>query len=327
MDENGLPTFQDVLEARRVVSPYLAPTPLYHSPALSDLVGAHVYLKHEEYQPTGSFKVRGGINLLAHMPEDERRRGIITASTGNHGQSIAYACRLFGNRAIIGMPEGSNSLKVEAIRRLGAQVLSHGKVFDEARLYCERLVKEEGLKYVHPVNEPLLTAGVATETLEIVERLPDVEAIFLPLGGGTGAAGACIVAKAVPPGVRVIAVQSEHSPAGYLSWQSGKLVQAENTTVAEGLACGEAYELTQAILKKYLYDFVLVSDEELLNSVALLIEKAHTLAEAAGAASLAGALKLRETIQGKKVALVVSGGNITLQQLKHALQVYQESKR
>ena len=204
-------------------------------------------LKHENHQALGAFKVRGGINFLAHISQEERDRGVITASSGNHGQSIAYASKLFGVRCIVGLPHGANPLKVESIRNLGAELIFHGQNFDDAREYCERLAEEKGYRYVHAVNEPLLIAGVATQTLEIIEDFPDVEVIFVPVGGGSGAAGACIVAKAVNPQIRVVAVQSAQAPAGYLSWKNRTITQAPMETIAEGLATAAAYELTQSI--------------------------------------------------------------------------------
>ncbi|HZA21884.1 MAG TPA: pyridoxal-phosphate dependent enzyme, partial [Dehalococcoidia bacterium] len=286
-----------------------------------------VCLKHDEYLPLGAFKARGGINLLAHLSPEERSRGVITASTGNHGQSIANACRVFGARALIALPEEANPLKVASMRALGAELIFHGKNFDEAKGYCERLAEEEGYRYVHPANEPLLIAGVATQTLEIIEDLPDVEAILVPLGGGSGAAGACIVAKTVDPGIQVFAVQSERAPGGYLSWKQGQLVQAPMETFAEGLATEIGYELPQSILRHRLDDFILVSDDEIRWAIGLLIEKAHTMAEGAGAAATAGALKRRHQLKGKKVAIVVSGANITLPQLLEAVKVYQAQGR
>ena len=317
------PTIHDVLEARKTIAPYLPRTPLHYYPALSDLLGAEVRLKHENHHSLGAFKARGGINLLAHMSQEERDRGVITASSGNHGQSIAYACKLFGARAIIGLPEDANPLKVASMRSLGAELVFHGRHFDEAREHCERLAREEGYRYVHAVNEPLLIAGVATESLEIIEDFPEVEAIFLPLGGGSGAAGACIVAKAINPQIKVIAVQSAQASAGYLSWKNRQLTEAPMETIVEGLATANAYELPQGILWELLDDFLLVGDDEILRAIAILIDKAHTLAEGAGAAALAGAIKYGEKIRGKKVALVISGGNITLAQLREALDAYQ----
>jgi len=319
------PTLGDVLEARKTIAPYVLRTPLRHYPGLSQLLGAEVRLKHENHQALGAFKVRGGVNLLAHMTPTEREMGVITASSGNHGQSIAYACKLFGARAIIVLPADANPLKVESIRNQGAEIIFHGKNFDEAREYCSRLAKEEGYRYVHAVNEPLLIAGVGTQTLEIIEDFPDVEVIFVPLGGGSGAAGACIVAKAINPGIKVVAVQSTQAQGGYLSWKNRRITQSPMGTIAEGLATASGYELTQEILWDLLDDFVLVDDDELLRAIAILIERAHTLAEAAGAASLAGAIKCKEEIAGKKVALIISGGNITLPQLKDVLEMYRPS--
>lgn len=318
------PTFLDVLEAKSVVYKYIQRTPLHFYASLSNILEAEVYLKHENHHALGAFKIRGGVNLLAHMSEEDRRRGVITASTGNHGQSIAYACKLFGTKAVIGMPEGSNLLKVESIRSLGGEVIFHGTVFEDACLYCEKEADEKGLHYSQPVNEPLLIAGVATETLETIEDLPDIDVIFVPVGGGTSAAGACLVAKTVNPKIKIIAVQSEQAPASYLSWKSNSFIQAPCTTLAEGLAVTESSQLTQEMLSDQLDDFILVSDQELLYCVGMLLEKSHTIAEPAGAATLAAALKVKEYIKGKKVALVVSGGNITLDMLKESIRVYKE---
>lgn len=317
------PTLRDVYEARKTIAPYLARTPLHYSAGLSGLLDAEVYLKHEEYHPLGAFKARGGLNLLAHLSEEERARGVITASTGNHGQSIANACRIFGGRALIALPEKDpNPLKVAAMQSLGAELVFYGQNFDEAKGHAERLAREEGYRYVHPTDEPLLIAGVATQALEIVEDLPDVEVMYLPLGGGSGVAGACVVANAVNPAIKVRAVQSEGAPAGYLSWQQGQLVQAPMNTFAEGIATVSGYELPQRIIRHLLDDFVLVSDDEIRCAMGLLVEKAHTMAEGAGAAATAGALKQREDLRGKRVSITVSGGNTTATHLLDALKVY-----
>ena len=317
------PTIRDVFEARKTIAPYLARTPLQYSAGLSRLFDAEVYLKHEEHHPLGAFKMRGGINLLAHMSEEERSRGLITASTGNHGQSIANACRIFGARALIVLPEKDpNPQKVAAMEALGAELLFHGDNFDEAKALCDRLAAEEGYRYVHPVNEPLLIAGVATQALEIIEDLPDVEVLYLPLGGGSGVAGACVVAGAVDKNIKVRAVQSEAAPAGFLSWQQGELVQAPMNTFAEGIATMSGYELSQQIIRHALDDFVLVSDDEIRHAMGMLIEKAHTLSEGAGAAATAGAYKQRESLAGKKVSITVSGANTTTAQLMAALETY-----
>ena len=242
--------------------------------------------------------------------------GVVTASTGNHAQAIAYAGSVLGIKAVIVMPEGSNPSKVAAVQALGADVVFFGSVFDEAKVHAENLEKEYGYRYIHSANEPDLIAGAGTYALEILEDLPEVEYIFVPLGGGSGTSGTCIAAKTLNPNVKVIAVQSEEAPAGYLSWKNRKVTGAGNSTFAEGLATGSGYELTQRILWDMLDDFVLVSDEEIKESILHLIERAHTLAEGAGAAALAGAIKVKEEIRNKRVVLVVSGGNLSLPQLK-----------
>ncbi|MGD9099960.1 MAG: threonine/serine dehydratase [Anaerolineae bacterium] len=314
-----LPTFQDVLLARRTIAPHLRPTPLYFYWGLSELVGAEVWVKHENHQPVGAFKVRGGVNLVAHMDDEERARGVISASTGNHGQSIAYAARLFGVRAIIGMPQGSNPGKIAAIRNLGAEIHFHGRDFDEARLYVEELAEREGLRYVSSGDEPRLIAGVGTYALEIIEALPDVAAIVVPVGGGSGAAGVCTVVKSVNPDIRVIGVQAEKAPSAYLSWKEERRVEAKMETFAEGLATRAPFDLPQAVLRRHLDDFVLVGEAELREAVLLMLTHTHNLAEGAGAAALAGALKLKEGLAGAKVALVQSGGNLSLARLREIL--------
>jgi threonine dehydratase len=313
------PRFTDVLDARRRIRPHLDPTPLRQYAGLSALTGADVRVKHENFQPTGAFKVRGGINLVSRLTEDERRRGVIAASTGNHGQSIAYAARLFGVRATICVPAGANRVKVASMRNLGADVVLHGADYDDAREHCEALARERGCRYVHSGNEPLLIAGVATHTLEALEAGPDIEVVIVPIGGGSGAAGACIAANAVDPSIEVIGVQSAQAPAAYRSWREGKLVTASNTTFAEGMATRTAFDLPQRILRERLADFVLVDDEAIRRAVALMVEHTRTLVEPAGAAPLAAALQLRERLAGRRVALICSGGNVTPEQLRDVL--------
>jgi threonine dehydratase len=315
------PQFQDVLLAQRQIRPYLQRTPLYSYPAIHDLMSTQVYIKHENYQPVGAFKVRGGVNLISQMSAEERQRGVIAASTGNHGQSVAYGARLFDVQARIVVPEGANPGKVASMQGMGAEVLFSGTTYDEAKLYCEQLAQEHGYRYIHSGNEPLLIAGVATGILEMMEDEPELEVIFVAIGGGSGAAGACIVANAINPNIRVIGVQSEESSAAYRSWQQHKLVSAPNRTFAEGLATGTAFELPQAILWDKLDDFLLVSDDEISQAMVWMIERAHTLAEPAGSAPLAGAYRLRSELRGKKVGIVCSGGNVSLAQLRRVLAV------
>ena len=313
------PTFQDVLKARQVVRRYLPRTPLHFYPRLSDLLGFEICIKHENHQPVGAFKVRGGVYLASQLSENERRRGMIAASTGNHGQSVAYAGRLFGVRVIIGVPEGANPGKVAAMRALGAKGRFHGADFDSAREVVERLAAEEGYRYVHSGDEPHLIAGVGTYALEILEDLPDVETIIVPVGGGSGAAGVCTVVKTLNPAIEIIGVQAAAAPAAFKSWQAKKLVKDRMETFAEGLATRTAFALPQRILWEHLDDFVLVSEEELRRAIVLTLEQTHNLAEAAGAAALAAAVKLKERLAGRKVALVLSGGNLSMEKLRWAL--------
>ncbi len=310
------PTLADIFRARQVVSRYLPRTPLHYYPRLSEMLDAEVYLKHENHQALGAFKARGGINTMHNLGDEDRQRGVVTASTGNHAQAIAYAGSVLGIKAVVVMPEGSNPSKVAAVQALGADVVFFGSVFDESKTHAENLQKEYGYRYIHSANEPDLIAGAGTYALEIMEDLPEVEYIFVPLGGGSGASGTCIAAKSVNPNVKVIAVQSEQAQGAYLSWKNREITQAENNTFAEGLATGSGYELTQRILWDMLDDFLLVSDEEIKESILHLIERAHTLAEGAGAAALAGAIKVKEEIRNRRVVLVVSGGNLSLPQLK-----------
>jgi threonine dehydratase len=315
MTHSSVPDLADVLGARQRIAPYLRPTPLYRYPALDAATGAQLRVKHENHQPVGAFKVRGGVNLVSQLSEDERRRGVISASTGNHGQSVAYAADLFGVRAVICMPERSNPVKVESMRALGAEVVFHGRDFDEAREHCEQQAAQDGYRYIHSGNEPALIAGVATYTLEILQARPDTEVIVVPVGGGSGAAGACVVAKAVRPSVEVIGVQSSAAPAAYRSWRAGTLVEDTTSTFAEGLATRTAFELPQRIMRALLDDFVLVSEDALKAATRLMIEKTRNLVEPAGAAALAAVLGTPDRFTGREVAIVCSGGNISPAQL------------
>jgi len=314
------PVFTDILDAKRVIDRYLQPTPLHHYPGLSSELGFETYIKHENHQPVGAFKVRGGINLISRLSAEEKTAGVISASTGNHGQSVAYAAKLFGVKAIIAVPEGANKDKVASMRALGATVETRGKDFDEARNWVEDQSRARGYRYIHSANEPLLIAGVGTIGLEIVLMQPKIDAIIVPVGGGSGAAGISIAAKAVNPNIRVIAVQSSHATVAYDSWREKRILSSDVcTTFADGMATRTAFELTQSVLGQNLDDFILVTDDELRSAIRILFDYTHNVAEGAGAASLAGALKLKDQLRGKKVALDLSGGNLTSEMLKSIL--------
>lgn len=314
-----IPTFADVLLARQAIAPYLKPTALYPSKGLSDAVGAEIRVKHENHLPTGAFKVRGGVNFMAHFPPDKRRPGVITASTGNHGQSVAFAAQLFSVRAVVAMPNGANPAKVKAVRDFGAEIRFVGRNFDDCRRYVEETAEPEGMHYISSGDEPLLIAGVGTHTVEIVETWPEVEVIIVPVGGGSGAAGACLAAKAMNPRIQVIGVQSDAAPAAYRSWKEGRRVEAPIQTFAEGLATGAPFDLPQSILRRDLDDFILVSDIELRRAMLLLIDETRNLVEGAGAAALAAAHQLRDRLGTGRVAIILSGGNVTRAGLKELL--------
>jgi threonine dehydratase len=313
------PTFAEVLEARTRIAPYLSPTPLREYPPLGQLLDATVFVKHENHLPTGAFKVRGGVNLVSQLAPDERERGVVASSTGNHGQSIAFGARIFGVRATICVPEVANPVKVAAMRDLGAEVVPNGVDFDEARELAEQLAAEHGFRYIHSGNEPHLISGVGTATLELIESEPRIDTIIVPVGGGSGAAGASIVAKTLNRSIRVIGVQSEAAPAAYRSWRERQLVEDEMRTFAEGLATRVAFDLPQRIMWELLDDFVLVSDDEIRAAQRIMIESTRNLIEAAGASPLAAAVKIRDELAGKRVALIASGGNASPDQLRELL--------
>ncbi len=318
MKEYSDPTVQDIVSAQTHVYRFLQPTPLYRYSGLCDLVGTDVWVKHENHLPVGAFKVRGGINLLAELTTEQRSAGLFTASTGNHGQSIAYAAREFRARATIAVPERSNPGKVAAMRGLGANVIFHGADFDAARQWVSARAAEEGGYFVSPTDESLI-CGVGTYALEIVETLPDVETIIVPVGAGSGACGVCIVAKSVNPRIEVIAAQSAQAPTMQLSWAAGKPVTASMDTFAEGVATRVPFENTQRIMRKYLDDFVLVDDEEIKSAIRQMLEHTHNLAEGAGAVALAAALKLKDRLSQRKTVIVLSGGNLSSEKLRTIL--------
>jgi len=318
MAEHPMPTLHDIMAARPNVYRYLKPTPLYHYSGLSQLVGTDVWVKHENHQPVGAFKVRGGLNLAAHLSPEERRAGLFTASTGNHGQSIGFAAKVNGIKATIAVPEGANPAKVAAMRGLGAEVVFHGSDFDTAREWIMSQAEAQHGRFVGPTEE-LLICGVGTYALEIIEALPDVDTIIVPVGAGSGACGTSIVAKSINPNIQVIGAQSAQAPSMQLSWKSGELVTAEMNTFAEGVATRVPFANTQRIMRKYLDDFVLVDDDVIKQAIVQFLDHTRNLAEGAGAVSLAAALQLKEQLAGKKVVLILSGGNLSLEKLRGIL--------
>ena len=286
----------------------LQPTPLLSHPLLDEATGLSILVKHENHNPTNAFKVRGGLNLIGRLSADERR-GVITATTGNHGQSIALACQRDGVPCTIVVPKGNNPDKNAAMRALGATVLEIGKDFDEAREYIEREARD--LRYVHSANEPHLIAGVATYALEIFEAAPDVDVILVPIGGGSGACGCALVRTFLGSKAKVIGIQAAGADAFTRSWRTGERVVGDRVaTFAEGMATRVTFDYTFSILRELLDDIVTLTEEELKEGVRLALGATHNLAEGAGAASLAAAVKLKDQLRGKKVVCIMSGGNI-----------------
>jgi threonine dehydratase len=315
-----LPTMSDVARAREVIARYLEPTPLLATPALDALLGFQTFLKCENLQPIGAFKVRGGLFLMSDFSPEERARGFVTASTGNHGQSIAYAAREFGVPATVWMPDQANPLKVASMRRLGAEVRFAGRDFDECRVEAERDAVAREAHLVPAANDWRLVAGVATYTVEMLEAVPDLDVLIVPAGGGSGLSGACLAGKSLSPRLRVIGVQAAGAPVVYETWRSGQLQEIDwADTFAEGLATRVAFSLPAQILWRRLDDFRLVTDAEMRRSILTLLETARVLAEGAGAAALAAAHAMREELTGQKVGIVVSGGNLTLDALAETL--------
>ncbi len=350
-------SFNDVISAEAVVRRWLPETPLYEYPLLSRLIGCRFWLKHENHQPVGAFKVRGAVNLVSSLGPAERRAGVIAVSTGNHGQSLAWSCRQMGVPCTVVVPEANNPEKVRAMRAWGARILEFGRDFDEAKQYCERLAacqmpvpaaeteadaglgqrataragasgsaeppllqRQRRLRYVHSANEPKLIAGVGTYALEILRRLPDPDVVIVPIGLGSGISGTAIVVKHLRPETMVIGVQAEGAPAVAESWRRGSVVSYDRVqTRAEGLATRTPAEMTLAIMRKLVDEVVLVSEAEIDQAVRWLLEGTHNLAEGAGAASTAAAFKLRHRLAGRRVVAVFSGGNLDLRILPEIL--------
>jgi threonine dehydratase len=315
----GTPTYADLAAARILLADLLPPTPSWHYPVLDAAVGAEVWIKHENAQPVGAFKVRGGLTLLASFDDGQRAAGVVAASTGNHAQSIAYAAAHFGAPCTIVMPENANPIKAASVRALGARLLLEGERFDDSRVVAARIGEETGAYYVDSGDEPALIAGVGTAAIELLERTPDVAALFVPVGSGTGAAGAALAAAELAPNCRVIGVQSAQAPAAHDSWRGGELVNRPNRTVIEGVSTAKPFAVPQRIMRELLYDFLLVDDADIRVAQRMLLTSAHTMAEGAGAAALAGLWSVREQYAGQRVAVICSGGNASETELADVL--------
>ncbi len=311
-------SLEEILKAEKVVYQHLIPTQLCYYQNLSDLTGSQIYIKHENHQPGGSFKIRGGVNIMHHLSR-ENIAGVITFSTGNHGISIATSAKLYGIPATIVVPKNNNPEKNDLIKSTGATLIEAGNNFEEAAKAGVEIQEKRNLHYIHAANEPHLINGVGTEFLEILRDLPNIDAIILPIGGGSELAAAVTVFKTIKPQVEIYAVQAAASQAACQSWKAGKIIKAPNATFAGGFATGEAFELPFSIYRDKVDDFILLSEDELREGIRLSLQFTHNLAEAAGASTIQAALKLKNRLKGKNVVLQMSGANETLEIIRTAL--------
>jgi len=313
--------FSEVIRSEKIVKKHIKESALKHYKNLSNLIGTDIFIKHENHNIGGSFKIRGGLNLMHHIKKNNIN-GVITFTTGNHGISVAMAAKLYGLNATIVVPEKSNRAKVKMIRDTGARLIEKGKNFEEASQIVEKISQEENLYFVHAANEPHLINGVGTEFLEIIRDLPDIDVMILPIGGGSELAAAAITLKQFNPKIELIAVQAENSKAAYLSWKSGKIVQASNTTFAGGFATGMGYDTPFQLYRNHLTDFILLTEDEIKQGIGMAIKYTKNIAEGAGASTIIAALKTKTKLRGKKVVLQMSGCNIDDDILKEVVQKY-----
>jgi len=314
------PTLNDVYVARERILPHVPRTALLRHPLLDAASGLSIWVKHENHNPTCAFKVRGGLNLVGSLTGTERARGIMTASTGNHGQSIGMAARLHGVACTVFVPAGNNPEKNAAMRAYGATVEEGGRDFDEARERCERRADDTGARYVHSANEPMLIAGVGTYALEVFEQIPDPDVIYVPVGGGSGACGLITVRNALGSKARIVGVGAVKADAVFRSWKGPERVVGESAdTLAEGIATRVTFDLTFGLLKQHLDDFILLTEDELAEGVRVALRTTHNLAEGAGAAAIAAAIKQKDDLAGKRVVCIMSGGNLDAAKLTRIL--------
>lgn len=316
----ALISIADVKRARKVIKPFLAPTPCINNPVLDQRVGAKVFVKLENIQEIGAFKIRGAINLLATMDEKARAKGIVTATRGNYGAALAQACAMYGVKCTVFVPQGNSPDKNAAVTALGGELVIKGHDFDAAWDASVRHAWNSGAVSVHPGKTPELVAGQATVALEMLSQAKDgLDVIIVPVGSGSLAAGTTTVVKAVSPKTRVIAVQAENAPAFHHAWHTKDYAPMVATkTIADGLATRVPVRYTLSMMQD-MDDFVLVSEDEICMAIRCYAETIHQLAEGGGAAPLAAALKLQAQLAGKRVGLVLTGSNIDSRTLEWAL--------
>ncbi|HEY73303.1 MAG: hydroxyectoine utilization dehydratase EutB [Anaerolineaceae bacterium 4572_32.2] len=319
-------TLRDIYLARQKIAPIANKTPLIHSGWLAERADVPVYLKLENVQETCSFKIRGAANKLLNLAPDERERGVITVSSGNHGRAVSYVARRLKIRAVVLLSEAVPEVKRRAIQKLGAEVIVRGETYDQAMEHASRLQKDQGLVMIHPFDDPLVIAGQGVIGLELLEDLPEIDTAIVPLSGGGLMGGIALALKTAHPGIRTVGVSMERGPAMVESLRAGRVVDiVEQPTIADGLAGGIAPNIyTFDIIQKYVDDTVLVSEEEIAGAMAFALEKHHLVVEGAGAVGIAALLYEKVERLGQHVAVVVSGGNVDLSLL---LEIAERNRR
>jgi threonine dehydratase len=310
-------SLQDFETVRARIAPHIKRTPLLTSQQLADATGYDMRLKAELFQRVGSYKIRGPLNKFALMPEDEKRRGVVCSSAGNHAQGVALAAKIHGIRAVVCMAQNATPSKVAATRAYGAEVVLHGNIWDEANEKAKELVRTEGLTYVHPFDDEQLIAGQGTLGLEIVQDWPDVDAVVVPIGGGGLISGVSMAVKAFNPKIRVIGVESSDGPAMQRSINAGKLETIECRTVIDGLRVRRVGEINFSVVQRFVDDIVALPDKDIFDAMLWVMERCKLVVEGAAAAPVAALLHgLIKMPAGSRVAAVLSGGNVNLQQLR-----------
>lgn len=315
-------TLDDIRAARIRLAPLLSPTPLRTYRELDDAVGhaVRIYVKHENFNPTGSFKVRNGLAFMTALPDESRARGVVAATRGNHGLGLAYAGRAFGVRTTVCVPVGNNPEKNAGMRALGAQLIEEGRDYDESVLVADRIVRQDGATLAHSTNNPQVIAGAGTLSLEVIEQEPQLDAMVIAIGGGSQAVGALTVFAGLKPEANVYGVQAVGASAAYEGWLARKPVQTDSAnTIADGLATRSTYEMTFPTLLDGLAGFITVTDAEIADAMRMLLRTTHSMVEPAGAAGLAGLRKLAPELEGQRVGIVLSGANVDSSTLQRVL--------
>lgn len=313
-------TIKGILKARTAIYNYISRTNLIYYSELSRIIGCDAFVKHENHLPTGSFKIRGALNFFQTIPKEEVANGVLVSTRGNHGLAMAWAGQWFHTPCTVVVPENNNPEINRIIESFGAELIVHGHDFYDAQFYCDELVAAAGYYYVEQGNEPEMLNGIGTMGLEIFEDLPEVDAIICPIGGGGGCASLLKVAQALNPEVEIIGVQAAKAPAFAKSLQQGRWVVLDDAdTIADGLAARSVFQLPYVIMKDYIREVVLLTEDEILEGIRMALTTTHNLAEGAGAASIIAAVKIREKLAGKKVVLIMSGGNLDRAHLELAL--------